>query len=125
MLLVLPNAVLPVTTASAFWNETVKIVSKPFLIVSVRTYVPDTIATPSTIANAVRSARSFRPARPLSATLITGIPRQADILLITARISAGSLRARSSAIKPSLRKRIRSAIAAAAASCVTITVVCP
>ena len=37
VLFVLPNAVLPLTTASAFSYETVKIVSKPFLIVSVRT----------------------------------------------------------------------------------------
>src|SRR5579862_17845 len=42
----LPKLVLPLTTASAFWYETVKIVSKLFLIVSVRTYVPLIIATP-------------------------------------------------------------------------------
>ena len=67
----LPKSVLPLTTASAFWNDTVKIESKPFLIVSVRTYVPETIATPRMIANAVRSARSLRPARPFSETRIT------------------------------------------------------
>jgi hypothetical protein len=37
----------------------------------VSTYVPLTIATPRTIASAVSAARSFRPARPFSATLNT------------------------------------------------------
>ncbi len=41
------------------------------LIVSVRTYVPLIIATPSTIATAVSAARSLRPSRPLRATPIT------------------------------------------------------
>ena len=47
----------------------------------------------------------------------------AEMRFIAARIAAGSLRASSSTISPSARKRIRSAIAAAPASCVTITVV--
>jgi hypothetical protein len=40
-------------------------------IASVSTNVPLTIATPRTIAMPVRNARSFRPARPRSATRIT------------------------------------------------------
>ena len=46
--------------------------SNAFFIVSVRTNVPLTIDTPMTTASAVRSARTLRPARPLSATLIIG-----------------------------------------------------
>ena len=41
----------------------------PFMV-SVRTNVPLTIATPRMIANALNDARSFRPASPFSATLI-------------------------------------------------------
>ena len=48
-----------------------KTVLNAALIVSVRTYVPLIIATPSTIATAVSAARSLRPSRPLSATPIT------------------------------------------------------
>src|SRR6266545_4234175 len=44
--------------------------SKAAEIVSVRTYVPLTIATPSTIASAVRTARNLRPRSPLRVTLI-------------------------------------------------------
>src|ERR1700747_3395048 len=41
---------------------------------SVRMYVPLTIATPRTIATAVRLARSLRPSSPLSATPINARP---------------------------------------------------
>ena len=58
----------PVTTASVCSYELEKIVSNAFSIVSVRTSVPLTIATPRTIAIAVRMERSFRAARPRSAT---------------------------------------------------------
>ena len=44
--------------------------SNAFCIVSVRTNVPLTIDTPMTTASAVSRARTLRPARPLSATLI-------------------------------------------------------
>ena len=63
------NAVLPVMTTSAFLYDCEKIELNAPLIVSVRTNVPLAIATPSTIAVAVRAARSLRPSSPLSATL--------------------------------------------------------
>ena len=66
-----PNAVEPEMTASAVEYAAVKMLSKPFLIESVRTYVPLTIATPRTIAIAVSAARSLRPSNPFSATRIT------------------------------------------------------
>ena len=44
--------------------------SNAFCIVSVSTNVPLTIDTPMTTASAVSSARTLRPASPLSATLI-------------------------------------------------------
>jgi hypothetical protein len=46
--------------------------SNDFCIVSVRMKVPLTIETPMTMAKAVRSARTLRPAIPLSATAIIG-----------------------------------------------------
>src|SRR5947208_1427642 len=49
----------------------VNTVEKADLIVSVRMYVPLTIATPMTIAIAVSEARTLRPSRPFSATRIT------------------------------------------------------
>ena len=57
------------TTTSAFLYDCEKIELNAPLIVSVRTNVPLAIATPSTIAVAVRAARSLRPSSPLSATL--------------------------------------------------------
>ena len=83
--------------------------------------MPLTIVTPITMANAVSSARTLRPARPFSATAI--------IARSPPRASRGS-RARSSGrgrgrSRPSARNSTRSAIAAACASCVTITVVWP
>ena len=66
----------PETTASVCSYELEKIESKAFSIVSVRTSVPLTIATPRTIAIAVRIERSLRAARPRSATrLIVPTPR--------------------------------------------------
>ena len=47
-----------------------KIELNAWSIESVKTYVPLTIATPSTIAIAVSAARSFLPASPLSETRI-------------------------------------------------------
>jgi hypothetical protein len=61
---------LPLTTASVWLYELVKIVSKALEMVSVRTKLPLTIATPSTIASVVRTARSRRAASPLSATAV-------------------------------------------------------
>ena len=72
LLSVFLNATFPVMTASLFWYACVEIVLKAFLIVSVRTKVPLTIATPRMIAKAVSEARSLRPARPRRATVITG-----------------------------------------------------
>src|SRR6266542_2225937 len=72
------NARLPVTTTSAFLYDPVKMLSKPALIVSVRTNVPLIMATPRTIAMPVRAARSLRPSRPRIATRIT--VRAAEVL---------------------------------------------
>ena len=60
-------------TASVPWSDSVKMPSNAFFIVSVRTNVPLTMDTPMTTASAVRSARTLRPARPLSATLIIAL----------------------------------------------------
>ena len=62
---------LPLMYASVFAYDSVKMSLNARSIMSVRTNVPLTMATPSTIASAVRNARSFRPARPRSATRIT------------------------------------------------------
>jgi len=59
---------LPVITALVFAAPEVKISSNAFEIVSVRTKVPQTIATPSTTASAVSVARPRRSQTPLSAT---------------------------------------------------------
>jgi hypothetical protein len=64
-------ACLPLITASVPWYCSVKMFLNAPSIAFVSTSVPLVIATPSTIANAVRTARSFRPARPRSATRIT------------------------------------------------------
>ncbi len=61
----------PLIAASVFAYDSTKIASNALSIVSVRTKVPLTIATPSTTAIAVSAARNFRPASPLSATRIT------------------------------------------------------
>src|SRR5439155_4565725 len=66
-----PIALLPVITTSVFLYTRVNTVEKADLIVSVRMYVPLTIATPMTIAIAVSEARTLRPSRPFSATRIT------------------------------------------------------
>ena len=112
---------LPRMTASVLSNDASKSPLKDFCIVSVRMNVPLTIETPMTTANAVSSARILRPARPLSATPI--------IVRSPARASRGSRarveRPRSRTMSPSARNSTRSAIAAACASCVTITVVWP
>src|SRR5581483_2444041 len=67
--------------------------------------------------------RGQRRAQLAPEQALQGDLRHTEMRFIAARISAGSLRRSSSTIKPSARKRIRSAIAAAVASCVTITVV--
>src|SRR5919106_711555 len=76
---------------------------KALSMVSVRTYVPLTMATPRTIANAVSTARSLRPARPRSATpIMPGSPPQSprdecardrDALLLATRELGGPVRA--------------------------------
>ena len=58
----------PETTASVCSYELEKIESNALSIVSVRTSVPLTIATPRTIAIAVSAERSLRAIRPRSAT---------------------------------------------------------
>jgi hypothetical protein len=72
------NAVFAVTTAFVPRYDSLKIVSKACWIVSVRTYVPLIIATPRTIAIAVRAARSLRPSRPRTATRITARARSSQ-----------------------------------------------
>src|SRR5436309_15777699 len=66
-----PIALLPVITASACAYARVNTVENAALIVSVRMYVPLTIATPRTIAIAVNAALSFRPSSPFRATRVT------------------------------------------------------
>ena len=88
---------------------------------SVRMNVPLTIETPMTTANAVSSARILRPASPFSATPIIGRSPASSV----SRISCAVERPRSRTMSPSARNSTRSAIAAACASCVTITVVWP
>ncbi len=61
---------LPSITASVSSYDAANRPSKVFCIVSVRMNVPLTIETPMTIANAVSSARTLRPASPLRATAI-------------------------------------------------------
>ena len=58
-------------TASVFEYDDEKSVWNACWIESVSTNEPLTIATPSTTESAVRTARSLRPSRPLSATEIT------------------------------------------------------
>ena len=72
-------------------RTSVKIEPKALSIESVKTYVPLTIATPSTIAIAVSAARSFRPASPLSATRINARSTVADRLddLVFADLARG------------------------------------
>jgi len=99
----------------------VKTVLNAALIVSVKTYVPLIIATPSTIATAVSAARSFRPSRPLSAT-----PNHELRVLMTSSTSAAvapapflddeAVREEQDAVGDHLPH---------AARCVTITVVWP
>ena len=90
---------LPVITAAVSLYEPAKIWSNADLIVSVRTYVPLTMATPSTIASAVRSARSLRLDEPLE--------RDGDHVRLTsstaAMISAAVERPTSLTMRPSAR----------------------
>src|SRR5207247_2034413 len=70
------KASLPAMTASLRAYERVKIVSNAFVTESVRTKVPQIIATPSTIASAVRKDRKRRVARPLRATPVIVLPAE-------------------------------------------------
>jgi hypothetical protein len=62
----------PLTTTSVSAYELEKIESNAFEMVSVRTKLPETIATPRTTENAVSAVRSLRPKMPLSATRLIG-----------------------------------------------------
>ena len=103
-------------------RRSVKIESNALSIESVSTKVPLTIATPRTIASAVRAVRSFRaeqaPQREPDHCGADLLHRRDDLARRRARASSRTMR-------PSARKSTRSAIAAARASCVTITIVCP
>ena len=70
LLLLFSNATLPLITASEFLKESSTTPVKAAVIVSVSTYVPLIIETPSTIASAVRNVRSLRPQSPLRETPI-------------------------------------------------------
>ena len=83
--------------------------------------MPLIVAIPRTIANAVRIVRSLRAAE----TAKRDRPHVRLISSIAAITSFGSERGSSLTMLPSARKRIRSAIEAARASWVTITVVWP
>jgi hypothetical protein len=65
------SGALPLIAASVLAYDSLKIALNALSIVSVRTNVPLTIATPSTTASAVSAALNFRPARPRSATRVT------------------------------------------------------
>ena len=69
----------PLSTVNAFFDwiaasapeyEAFSSLFAALSIVSVTTYAPVTIATPSTIANAVSAVRSLRPSRPFQVALI-------------------------------------------------------
>ena len=110
---------LPAMTASVSSYEAAKRPSKVFCIVSVRMNVPLTIETPITTAKAVSSARTLRAASPFRATAI--IDR--DTSSSTSRMRWALQAPMSRTISPSARNSTRSAIAAACASWVTMTVV--
>ena len=65
------NADLPLITAVEPFRTSVKIASNALSIESVRTYVPLTIETPRTIANAVSAVLSLRLKSPLRAKATT------------------------------------------------------
>ena len=64
------STLLGATTTSVPWLACAKTSENDLLIVSVRTYVPEIIATPSTTDIAVRTVRSGRARRPRSATFL-------------------------------------------------------
>ena len=76
-------------TAFEPWRTSVKIVSNALSIESVRTYVPLTMATPSTIAIAVSAVRSLRPEQPLQRE-----PRHAAVIAPSPRGPRARLRSR-------------------------------
>ena len=115
------SSCLPLTTASVPAYDSLKMLSKAFWKVSVRTYVPLTIAMPSTTARAVSRLRILRPAIPRSVTPIMP-PLTSSIASMISRADDCPM---SLTIRPSARKSTRSAISAACASCVTMTVVWP
>ena len=108
-------------TAFEPWRTSLKMLSKARSIESVRTYVPLTIATPRTIAIAVRAALSLRPRRPLRATRITAALTCSMVSTTSCAVAFPS----SLTIRPSARKSVRSAIAVAFGSWETITKVWP
>ena len=83
--------------------------------------MPLIIETPITTASAVSSARTLRAARPFRATPIIGALTSSSV----SRILWALQRGRSRTMWPSARNSTRSAIAAACASWVTMTVVWP
>ena len=68
LVLLKPAPVVPRTATAVLRLTEAKRFSKALPIVSVSTYVPDTIATPSTTAIADSSSRTLRASRPLSVT---------------------------------------------------------
>ena len=95
--------------------------SKAFFIVSVRTKVPLTIATPRTIDERSERRAQLAPHQALQRRRGHRCLR----LSIMPSTAASSSPLTSSTVLPSARKTIRSATAAALASCVTIIVVWP
>ncbi len=110
------------TTTSFLTFTASKMSENARLIWPVRTNVPEIIATPSTIESAVRRARNGRARR--LANVRPSIARYSSDL-IWSRISSEVMLGRSATISPSLRNTTRSAMAAARASWVTITIVWP
>ena len=91
---------------------------------SVSTYVPATSATPSTIASAVRAARSRRDGQPLERHPESSSASRPGPSW-RRRSASSPERCMSLTIRPSARNRIRSAMEAARGSWVTITTVWP
>ena len=110
---VLVDALRGTTTTSVPWLACEKTSENDLLIVSVRTYVPEIIATPSTTDIAVRIVRSGRARRPRRATFLMttrpGARSPAVTAFMTSMTCSVSPAAPSWATRPSASTSRRSA----------------
>ena len=102
----------------------VKILSNACVIESVRTNVPLIIATPRTIATRGQRRPQLAAEEPGTRTGHAQVMRRRPLPSPRGSRASRTRRARCT-ISPSARNSTRLAIAAARASCVTITIVCP